>query len=210
MQGTRLTLEQLDSIYYMYEDMQRIVDPIVFERTEQILLYDFIKPHFRVLDMGGWCGLANCVVNNRLADQTHHVVIEPSEKSQDALRFNRDTHNAKFHIFKGIVSKESGELSGECMCRTVNSSKSGNIVNKTVKELEEEYGFTFNALVADCEGFLEHFVRDFPEFFDQIEFAFFEKDCADKCNYNYIEDFLRSKNFVCKLNGFHSIWEKST
>lgn len=208
MQSRRLTLQELRSIPYTTENLYFWLNPHVWESEEQEDGFTYIQSHHRVLELGGCYGLASCAINQRLTDQTHHVVVEPEESVQPALIRNRDTHNSYFKVFQGIIAKQSARIEGESFNRRTVAAPDGTIVHKTVEELEAEVGFQFNCLVADCEGALEQFVRDFPELFDRLEQFMFERDRQDVCDYEFIETFLRKKGFHCIKEGFHSVWTR--
>jgi len=67
----------------------------------------------------------------------------------------------------------------------------------------------FNVLVADCEGFLEQFFDENPEFYDNLRLIIFEEDFPEKCNYNKIKENLRTKGFINILNGFQNVLKKN-
>ena len=58
-----------------------------------------------------------------------------------------------------------------------------------------QYNLNFNVLVADCEGFLEMFFDENPDFYDNLRLIIFEADYPEKCNYNKIRNTLSDKKF---------------
>jgi hypothetical protein len=79
----------------------------------------------------------------------------------------------------------------------------------TLESIEQKYNLKFNTLVADCEGFLEQFFNENPEFYKQINLIILEKDRPDKCNYDSICKQLTEFGFICLEEGFNEVWEKS-
>jgi hypothetical protein len=69
---------------------------------------------------------------------------------------------------------------------------------------------TFNVLVADCEGFLERFFDENPNFYDNL--VIFEADGGNnpdgtpKCDYSKITNTLISKGFEQKNNNSQNVW----
>lgn len=55
------------------------------------------------------------------------------------------------------------------------------------------YNLKFNVLVADCEGFLQQFFDENPEFYDNLRLVIFEADYPEKCNYGKIVTKLKEK-----------------
>jgi hypothetical protein len=61
-------------------------------------------------------------------------------------------------------------------------------------------------LVADCEGFLEIFFDENPNFYDTLRLIIFEADYTEKCNYNKIRNTLREKGFIEQIYGHQNLW----
>ena len=78
-----------------------------------------------------------------------------------------------------------------------------------MEEINILYNLKFTALVADCEGFLEVFLDENPEFYNNLRILIFEKDYPCKCDYNKIINNLKEHNFVeiyGKLD--QTVWKK--
>jgi len=82
------------------------------------------------------------------------------------------------------------------------------IPSYTLNEIKEKYNLNFNVLVVDCEGFLEVFFDENPNFYDNLRLIIFEADYGEKCNYKKIRDTLRQKKFSELLGGFQNVWIK--
>ena len=78
--------------------------------------------------------------------------------------------------------------------------------NLVLDEIKNIYNLNFNVLVADCEGFLEVFFDENPEFYDKLRLIIFEADYAEKCNYDKIKNNLRKNNFKKLLEGHQNVW----
>ena len=83
-----------------------------------------------------------------------------------------------------------------------------NIPCYTLDEIEKTYNLNFNVLVADCEGFLERFFNENPDFYDKLCLVIFEADYPEKCNYTKIRDTLREKGFQEIVWGHQNVWER--
>ena len=82
------------------------------------------------------------------------------------------------------------------------------IPSYSMNYIKEKYNLNFNVLVADCEGFLEIFFDENPEFYDNLRLIIFEADYPNKCNYDKIKNTLQSKNFNKILEGHQNVWMK--
>ena len=72
----------------------------------------------------------------------------------------------------------------------------------------DKYSLKFDVLVADCEGFLEMFFDENPDFYDSMRLIIFEEDYPDKCNYTKIRNNLKEKGFTELKNGHQNVWKK--
>jgi hypothetical protein len=116
-----------------------------------------------------------------------------------------------FHIVKGFVSAKKLELTnldnwyGGYGATSVEVAEA-RIPSFTLAEIKAKYGLEFNVLVADCEGFLETFFDENPDFYDSPNLIIFEADYPEKCNYAKICDTLRKKDFICIHEGHQNVW----
>ena len=89
-------------------------------------------------------------------------------------------------------------------------NKDTTIPSYSLKEIQETCDLSFNVLVADCEGFLESFFDENPDFPDNLRLIMFEADYAEKCNYTKIRSILEyDKDFTELLFGHQNVWIKS-
>jgi FkbM family methyltransferase len=193
----------------------KVVDTIQNEKEEQDLAKEYIQQNDIVFELGARYGSVSCVINSKLNCKTNQVVVEPDERVWEALEQNKKVNNCEFNIVKGFVSNKKLDLINQSCgygtkyygygtsCTVDDSSK---IPSYTLKEIEEKYKLKFNVLVADCEGFLENFFDENPNFYDQLRLIIFEADCPDKCNYIKIKNTLTDKGFTKVKEGFQNVW----
>jgi hypothetical protein len=82
------------------------------------------------------------------------------------------------------------------------------IPSYTLEYIQEKYGLIFNTLVADCEGFLEQFFDENPDFYKQLNVIIFEKDCPERSNYDKISQNLVANGFKQLEGGFNEVWKR--
>ena len=210
-----MSFEEVDSIPYIDTNGYTLQHRI-YERAEQILAWRYIPDDASVLELGGRFGMVSCVINYKLKSPQNHIVVEPDLSVQETLLKNREAHKASFFVWPGIVSKRPmyfyklGYLGFSSYC-----SEEPNLYPVcycTIADLKAKTGISrFTHLVADCEGGLFPFFQDFPEFFDELEGIFFEKDYNGfvKVTYDSFQSLLRKKGFEEKLTGKHEYWEKA-
>ena len=184
------------------------------EYMEQKLVKKFVKKNYTVLELGARYGTISCVINKILENKTNQVSVEPDEKIWNALEKNKRNNDCHFHIVKGFISNKKLKLK-----RRGNASFSfpgeSTIPSYTLNEIESKYNLKFNCLVADCEGYLESFFDENPNFYNQLELIIFEEDNIRRCNYDKIKKNLIENNFIKvkmkidKWNLKHFVYKKN-
>lgn len=130
-----------------------------YELAERTLIARHLKPHARVLELGGSLGIVSCFVNKKLTDPKAHVVLEPYADLVPWITRNRDQNACAFSIENKIVAR-----GGKVFLDKSRGSDSGQVVEassgvdvdviETIgwDELEKKHGIAFDTLVADIEG----------------------------------------------------------
>jgi FkbM family methyltransferase len=189
------------------------IDPKM-EGPEQELANTYIRADDCVLELGARYGSVSCLINSKLNCKKNHVAVEPDERVWNALEHNRSVNNCDFHIVKGFVSNKKLSLteitSYDGYGTTSVENKDTTIPSYSLKEIQQTYDLSFNVIVADCEGFLESFLDDNPDFPDNLRLIIFEADYPEKCNYTKIRSILEyDKDFTELLFGHQNVWIKS-
>jgi FkbM family methyltransferase len=187
------------------------VDTNALEKQEQDLAKQYIEENDVVLELGARYGSVSCIINSKLNCKTNQVVIEPDSRVWGALERNRSANKCQFHIVKGFVSAKKMSLTNINFYHGGYGATSVPDENSKIRSysLEEiSQGMKFNVLVADCEGFLETFFDENPNFIDNLRLVIFEADYPNKCNYQKIRNMLTQKNFKSLLDGHQNVWIK--
>lgn len=211
----RLTLAELDAIPYVDEN-NAIIDNIKYERQEQLHADMFIPSNAVVLELGARYGTVSCVINNKLDKPFGHVVIEPDNTVLNALDKNRASHNAYFTVYNAIISESARTFVPAGYGSSVTDASdvwAPKLPSVSLQHLMDTHGFRFDTLVADCEGCLDVFVAENPEFVASLNLIMFEKDqnpasVATNDPYAYVESMLVSMGFEAVETGFQSVWRK--
>jgi len=187
------------------------IDTNRIEKHEQDLANVYILENDVVLELGARYGSVSCVINSKLNNKNNQVVVEPDDRVWDALEENKKRNGCAFNIVKGFVSKKKLDLTELDCClggygSTFIENKDTKISSFTLDQVREKYKLNFNVLVADCEGFLEAFFDENPEFYDSLRLIMFEADYCEKCDYGKIKKTLREKGFVKMVEGHQNVW----
>ena len=190
-----------------------LVDIEHIEKPEQDLSNKYILEDDIVLELGARYGSVSCVINSKLNKKNNQVVVEPDERVWDALEKNKNSNNCAFNIVKGFISNKKLDLTNlDCYLGGYGSTFIENdntlIPSYSLNEIKQLYNLNFNVLVADCEGFLEVFFDENPDFYDNLRLLIFEADYPEKCNYDKIKKQLKEKNFKKILEGHQNVWIK--
>ena len=166
-----------------------------------------------MLELGARYGSVSCIINHKLKDPTKLVVVEPDKRVWNVLEYNKKINNCNFNIIRGFISnKKLGLTNTEHFkfggyASTFVLDNNSDIPSFTLEEIKKKCNIDkFNVLVADCEGFLEVFLDENPEFYTCLRMIIFEADYPEKCNYEKIRDKLKDNNFKCLINGHQNVW----
>jgi len=189
------------------------IDINFLEVDEQRLAKTYIQEDNIVLELGARYGSVSCIINSKLKNKYNQVVVEPDNRVWDALEKNRERNNCEFNIVKGFISNKKLDLTnldvhhGGYGATFIEESKT-KIPSYSLEYIQQKYNLKFNVLVADCEGFLEVFFDENPDFYNDLRLIIFEADYPTKCNYNKIRKTLTEKHFRELLHGFQNVWIK--
>ena len=191
------------------------VDTEHFEVREQVHANAFIEPNDVVLELGARYGSVSVVINRKLNNPLNHVAVDPDERIWDCLERNRDVNGCKFHILKGVISKNPVKLEelgtpedGGYATTSVPTTEPTTVKSYTLEEVQEMYGLKFTTLVADCEGFLGTFFEENPWMYDQLNTVLYETDYAWKCDYDKIARDLKEHGLTNLWYGSHLVWKR--
>ena len=189
------------------------IDTSRIECDEQRLANIYIEENDIVLELGARYGSVSCIINSKLKNKTSQVVVEPDERVWEALERNKKVNNCEFHIIKGFISSKKLGLTNldehyGGYASTYIEQNNTKIPSYPLNEIKKKYNLDFNVLVADCEGFLEVFFDENPEFYNSLRLIIFEADYPNKCNYSKIRATLRTKGFRELLNDSQNVWVK--
>ena len=182
------------------DSKNNLVNILSIEKEEQDLANQYILENDVVLELGARYGSVSCVINSKLNNKYNQVVVEPDNRVWTALENNKQQNNCYFNIVKGFISNKKLDLINLNVCldgygSTFIENKNTIIPSYTLNEIIMQYNLNFKVLVADCEGFLEMFFDENPDFYDNLRLIIFEADYPEKCNYNKIRNTLSDKKF---------------
>lgn len=197
-----------------YDETNKLIDINRIEKPEQDLAKKYIEENDVVLELGARYGSVSCIINSKLNNKLNQVSVEPDERVWLALEKNRENNNCNFNIVKGFISNKKMSLTNTHVCHngygsTFVMDNNSNIKSYSMDDINNMYNLNFNVLVADCEGFLETFFDENPNFCDNLRMIIFEADYVIKCNYDKIRTMLKNKNFkeVHRV-GEQNVWTK--
>ena len=197
----------------IYDQNNNLIDTNRLEIAEQILADRYITKDDIVLELGARYGSVSCVINSKLSNKNNQVCVEPDCRVWDALEKNKKINNCEFNIIKGFIGEKKMDLTnlddyfggyGSTFIYNENSK----IKSYTLDQIKKKYNLKFNVLVADCEGFLEVFFDENPNFYNDLRLIIFEEDYPDKCNYTKIRESLIKHNFKAILIGHQNVYIK--
>lgn len=193
-----------------YDQYGRVINTHIMEKTEQDYARMYIPEDASVLELGARYGTVTCAISEKQKHSGRLVCVEPDTRVWSALESNIQRNNCKAHIVKGFISKKPIALTnldnwyGGYGATFIDDSSS-NIPSFTLSEIESTYGIRFDALVADCEGFLERFFDENTELFDRLRIIIYEADYTEKCNYSRLEEEFTRRGFRYIQKGHQNV-----
>lgn len=195
------------------------VNTRAFEVPEQELAHYYILGGDTVLELGARYGSVSIITNRKLNEdrKQKHVVVEPDLRVWDSLERNKVINGCSFNIVKGFISNQPRQLIldntalpystqtlihnsipnlSNILASYNNASITDKVPSYTLDQIKSQYGVDrFNVLIADCEGFLETFFEENPDFYDELDLIIFEADQSSICDYDPIKRALEEKGF---------------
>lgn len=201
----------MDNLLF-YDENNNIINHKKMEIDEQMLVQKYISPDDNVLELGARYGTVSCTIN-KILNNNNQVVVEPDKRVWKALEDNMNRNNCNFHIIKGFISKKKISLTNlDCYKGGYGSKFKDNQMSTelclTLDSVKEMTKLKFNVLVADCEGFLERFLEENPELYQELDLIIFEADWKNECNYDKIIQNLIKYGFRSIVVGFQNVFKK--
>lgn len=195
----------------IYDENNNLVNINKLEKPEQDIAKKYIEKNDIVLELGARYGSVSCIINSKLCNKKNQVVVEPDKRVWEALEKNKKINNCDFNIVKGFIGNKKMDLINlneyyGGYASTFIYNENTNIQSYKLDEIIKKYNLKFNVLVADCEGFLEVFFNENPDFYKDLRLIIFEADYPQKCNYDKIRELLINNNFKCILKGHQNIY----
>ena len=194
------------------EGLEHTIDHTAWEKDEQTLVRESVKPGACVLELGARFGVVSWAIQEKLADKKKHIAVEADSVVIPALEANRDNNECEYKIINGVVG------SREAYCFYLNAGSfvlfddeieikkpeamtrnftHFSIVKKySWDELEDLVGGKFDTIVADIEGSFPEFIREHQHKLGQIKTVMYERDGRSGADYAFVDSVLTENGFV--------------
>lgn len=187
-----------------FNELGEEINTAAFEAQEQEFAGTYIEADDVVLELGARYGTVTVRIQSRLRSKTMHVAVEPDALVVNVLRENLERHASQAVVFQGIVSKTPGAVHQDgyaTLVRLQDASDSDCCASVDIEALETQLGAKFTAVVADCEGCVGPFLRDFPTLLSQLRMFMFETDPGyNQTDYAQVHALLLDAGFVVAAN----------
>jgi FkbM family methyltransferase len=129
-----------------------------YEGAERYLVKRYLIPSLPVIELGAGAGVVSCIVNRRLDDPCHHIVVEPNPSLIPLLAANRDRNGLHFRIVNRAYAygRQSVDLDlsrdfvTASVCTT--STRMVHVPATSLRQLIDAAGFDLCSLICDIEG----------------------------------------------------------
>lgn len=130
--------------------------------AEEFEMLNTMPSDCTVLELGGCIGFISCATNRLLENKENHVVVEANSNLIETIKNNKNLNDSKFKVKNCIVSSKEGSVEFYVDKRSILGSSTAmqknrihetlDIETKTIREIEQENGLVFDALICDIEG----------------------------------------------------------
>jgi hypothetical protein len=191
--------------------LEKTIDYTAWEKDEQALVRESVKPGACVLELGARFGVVSWAIQEKLADKKKHVAVEADSVVIPALEANRDNNGCEYKIINGVV----GSRNAYCFYLNAGSfvlfddeieikkpdAVTRNFTHFSIAkkyswdELEEMAGTKFDTIVADIEGSFPEFIREHQHKLGQIKTVMYERDGRSGADYAFVDSVLTENGF---------------
>jgi len=181
-----------------------------YEGPERTAAKRYIRSDIPVVEFGGSLGVVSCVLNRRLKNPRHHVVVEANPHVLPALLENRNRNHCSFEIVHGAaggVGKSVRICIGESALASIATATSGDSVEVptlTLADVLQSRGLDRCALMCDIEGSEIEMIRAEIETL-RTRVEVFIVEFHPRINGSEIVDAAR---LLLKEQGFVEAWEQ--
>jgi FkbM family methyltransferase len=129
-----------------------------YEGPERFAGKRYIRRDIPVVEFGGSMGVVSCLLNRRLKNPSHHVVVEANPQILPTLLENRNRNRCKFEILHGAVGGAEKTVRIYISEAVLASSAlatgpdSVEVAAVTLEDILQSRGFERCALMCDIEG----------------------------------------------------------
>ena len=192
-----------------YDENNKKIDIEKIEKEEQEQAQEYIKDFDCVLELGARYGTVSEIINKKLKNPLNHVVVEPDCDVWESLEKNKKNSGSQFQIIKGFISNKKLSLKKGGYGTNQIADESSTIPHFTFNQVKAMVTMPFTALVADCEGCIEDFLKENTEILNTVRIILLEEDFPDKCNYGAVKKLFNDFSLYEAKPGFHSVWIRS-
>lgn len=187
------------------------------EKDERELGKKHIKPGATVLEIGAGIGIVSCFINRCLSDKAQQVSVEANPALIETIELNRDQNNAAFGIEHCLVSRQEEGTFGVDNCIFISSAEDDKtnrvtVPVKTVEQIEEQHGLSFDTVFMDIQGGEYGFFRENPALLAKCTMVILEFHPhligADKCD--ECRQIMKNNGLqLAEKRGLTEVWSKN-
>lgn len=194
-----------DEIYNKLEKLKSNIQypPDTFndELPEQAMIFTYLSPDAKVLEIGGNIGRSTAIIGKILESGTGEAYVLETLKDP----YNKNKNMCEKNGFKCTVINTA--LSDHSLVQrnwltAIEGSPGTNTWEKiptiTYEDLKSQMGYEPTTLVLDCEGASTDILKSYPELIESVDTVIIENDFRDKNDAEYVDN-LFNKNGLTKM-----------
>jgi FkbM family methyltransferase len=170
----------------------------------------YIKPHCKVLELGGNIGRNSCVISKILNNSRNLVVVETDINNAIQLNENKILNNLDFQIEIAAISQVPLIQNAWLTKPKIKDEEGWKYINViSWSKLKNKYNIIFDTLVVDCEGALYYILKEEPNFLETFKLIIIENDFTDITHKHFVDNEFKKFNFkqIYKEKSIHGLCE---
>ena len=193
--NTSTNLEKLKS------DIQHPPDTFNDELPEQAMIFTYLSPDAKVLEIGGNTGRSTAIIGKILERGDGEAYVLETLKDPYSKNKNMCEKNGfKCTLINAALSEHNLVQRNwlTAIEGTPGTKNWGKIPTITYKDLKSQMKYEPTTLVLDCEGAFTDILKSYPELMKSVDTVIIENDFRDKKNAEYVNNIF-DENGLTKI-----------
>lgn len=173
------------------------------EFPEQAMIFTFLSPDAKVLEIGGNIGRSTAIIGKVIENGNGEAYV--LETLKDPYNINKsmcEKNNFKCTLINAALSEHN--LVQDNWITAVEGTPGTKdwvkIPTITYENLKLQMGYEPTTLILDCEGATTEILKSYPELMNSVDTVIIENDFSDKKDAEYVHDIFHKNGLIKKVS----------